>query len=242
MHSLLSMSFSKVTFRIRSCILPGTIVTLTASGLVLMPTVGGGAENVSPEKQKESDWVDARWSQTDLGNFHSSVVALPGGAVGKGLSIRVGGKGEAAVAYETGSASLRAGWKDGFLTFNGSRYGLMHAPKPAGKIQLSLPDKAWGKASVRWRGLHVHGPRVVLDYQVSNTRVKESPWYIEGDDVGAFVRTLELGPSRQPLMLTLVQGEGREFNLKSIEDVNIASLSRGDEAIALATTGDMAAD
>src|SRR5204862_8345190 len=63
-----------------------------------------------PEKQKESDWVDARWNQTELGNFHSSLVPLPNGIVAKGLSVRVGERGEAAVVYDTASAKWRADW------------------------------------------------------------------------------------------------------------------------------------
>src|SRR5688572_24665226 len=147
-----------------------------------------GAQGSDPEKQKESDWVDARWNQTDLGNFHASVLPLPGGAVAKGLSIRVGANREATVAYDTGSASFRAGWTNGFLSFSGTRYGLMHAPKPAGDIRLIFPDKAWGAASVKWRGLHVNGARVVLDYTVGYTRVKELPGYHAVDGLAVFTR------------------------------------------------------
>src|SRR6266540_2366637 len=92
---------------------------LCLGGLAVCPLLAAssGSEGSAPENQKESDWVDARWSQTDLGNFHASVLALPGGPIAKGLSIRVGEHGEAAVAYDTGSASLRAGWTNGFLIF-----------------------------------------------------------------------------------------------------------------------------
>lgn len=195
-----------------------------------------------PEKQIESDWVDARWNQTDLGNFHSSVLPLPGGSVAKGLSIRVGAKGEAAIGYDLNAASARAGWTNGFLTFSGTRYGLMHAPKPSTPVSLRLPDKAWGKATVKWRGLHVQGPRVVLEYQVAGVRVKETPWFQSADGVSAFTRTIEFGPSKQAVTLTLLNGEGRDFNLRTVDDVNIASLTSGSEAVVLAASGDMTAD
>src|SRR6187397_2323151 len=131
-NSALLVAFSAVS-RVWLC----SLVVLSSFAAESGPT---GSD---PEKQKESDWVDARWSQTDLGNFHASVLSLPGGAVAKGLSIRVGANREATVAYDTGSASFRAGWTNGFLTFSGTRYGLMHAPKPAGDIRLVLSDKAW---------------------------------------------------------------------------------------------------
>jgi hypothetical protein len=230
-NSALLVAFSAVS-RVWLC----SLVVLSSFAAESGPT---GSD---PEKQKESDWVDARWSQTDLGNFHASVLSLPGGAVAKGLSIRVGANREATVAYDTGSASFRAGWTNGFLTFSGTRYGLMHAPKPAGDIRLVLSDKAWGVASVKWRGLHVHGPHVVLDYTVGYTRVKELPGYHAVDGLAVFTRTLEFGPSKQSTLLTLIRGEGREFNLKSVDDVNLASLTADDQSVVLATTGDMGAD
>jgi len=50
------------------------------------------APDDQPELQREPEWVDARWNQTDLGNFHAGVLPLPGGRVAKGLAIRVGTK------------------------------------------------------------------------------------------------------------------------------------------------------
>jgi hypothetical protein len=227
--------------------LVATLATIGCVGWCLvapLPVHGAspGDEANAPEKQKESDWVDARWSQTDLGNFHASVLGLPGGAIAKGLSIRVGARGEATLAYDTDSASARAGWTNGFLTFDGSRYGLIQAPKPAGEIRLLLPAKAWGTQTVKWRGFHVQGPRVVLDYVVNNTRVKELPGFHQADGFAVFTRTLEFGPSRQALTLKLANGDGRDFTLKTVDGVNVASLADGDEAFMLASTGDMGAD
>src|SRR6058998_897362 len=84
----------------------------------------------APENQKESDWIDARWSRTAFGNFQASLLALPEGTIAKGLSVRVGERGEAALAYDTASLALRAGWTDGFLEFSSDRYGLIRAPRP----------------------------------------------------------------------------------------------------------------
>src|SRR6185369_10795599 len=129
-------------------------------------------------EQKEADWIDARWNYTELGNFHSSLLQFPNGTVAKGLSIRVGDKGEAAVAYDTATTTLRAGWAGGFLTFDGKRYGLLNPPQPAGDLRFVSPAvPAWAGSPVKWNGLHVHGPRVVLDYNVGDVRVLESPGY-----------------------------------------------------------------
>ena len=198
-------------------------------------------EDDLPENQKESDWVDARWGQTDLGNFHASVVALPKSSVAKGLSVRLGDKGEAAVAYDTSSASLRAGWTGGFLKFSGARYGLMHAPQPAGAIRFLAPaSPAWGSADVKWRGLRVHGPRVVLDYDVAGINVKESPWYETGQGVSAFTRVLEVGGRSQPLNVSLLDGKGREVAIRQVDGITMATLTGPDGLLVVAAKGDAA--
>src|ERR1043166_1285822 len=76
-----------------------------------------------PSRQSERDWVDSRWSKTDVGPFLASTLDLPGGRIAKGLSIKVGEHDEGTVAFDTGACTLRAGWIGGFLQFNGARFG-----------------------------------------------------------------------------------------------------------------------
>ena len=171
--------------------------------LTLSPPVRAqGASEPDPTLQKEGDWVDDRWSKTDLGWFHSAVLALPGGPVARGLALRVGENGDAAVAYDLTTATLRASWAGGFLKFNPGRYGLMAAPKPAGELSLTTrPAPSWLGATVRWRGWHVHGHRVVLDYEVNGARVLESPWLIETNGLRFLVRQFEVSSNAQELRL-----------------------------------------
>ena len=82
------------------------------------------AAGKEPATQAEKDWVDSRWQQMDVGSFLSSSLNTPVGWVAKGLSIRVGEKGEASVCYDTGSPSMRAAWTGGFLKFSAGRFGL----------------------------------------------------------------------------------------------------------------------
>src|SRR5262249_505884 len=98
---------------------PGHLLSLLPCCLTMALASTDSVPGEEPENQQESDWVDARWNQTELGNFHASIVPLPNGAVAKGLSVRVGEHGEAAVVYDTASLILRAGWTGGFLKFNG---------------------------------------------------------------------------------------------------------------------------
>src|SRR6185503_7947486 len=84
------------------------LLTIAGALLLLAPALVPGV--IDPEKQSEKDWVDGRWSQTDVGPFLASTIQLPNGAIAKGLSIRVGDPPQASVCYDTGAGLLRAGW------------------------------------------------------------------------------------------------------------------------------------
>ena len=213
--------------------------------LISHPTGAAAAESTTADlvikQQTEADWGDPRWSQTDLGNFHASIVALPNSSIAKGLSVRLGEKGEAAVVYDTASLTLHAGWTGGFLKFNGARYGLIQAPQPDGELRfVASPSPAWGMNEVKWRGLHVQGPRVVLDYEVGGVGVKESPWHEAAAGVAAFTRVLEVGGRSQALTLSLLDGKGHDFATRQIDGVTVATRAAPNGLIAVATQGDTA--
>ena len=89
--------------------------------------------------QEESDWVDNRWSRSDVGQFLASNLAVPGGRVMKALSIKVGDNDEGAVCFDTGQCALRAGWLGGFLKLDPARFGLINSPKISGEAMFSAP-------------------------------------------------------------------------------------------------------
>src|SRR5262245_23499001 len=60
-----------------------------------------------PGVQEEKDWVDNRWSRSDVGQFLASNLQVPGGRVLKALSIKVGDHDEGAVCFDTGNCALR---------------------------------------------------------------------------------------------------------------------------------------
>src|SRR5260221_14288936 len=75
-------------------------LVLPALGLSLNGAMGQAATLYSepdPSKQNERDWVDNRWSKTDVGPFLASNLELPGGRIAKGLTIKVGEHDEGAV-------------------------------------------------------------------------------------------------------------------------------------------------
>ncbi|MFO0872033.1 MAG: LamG-like jellyroll fold domain-containing protein, partial [Pirellulales bacterium] len=124
----------------------------------------------------EEDWVDRRWQQAEVGDWLGAIVALPQGPYRKALNIRVGDQRSATVLFDTQYLALRAAWS-GFLEFNPTRFGIIAPPKPAGDVWFTMPEGAgWQAERLQFRGHHVHGSRVVLDYRVDDVEVLESPW------------------------------------------------------------------
>jgi hypothetical protein len=174
---------------------------------ILPPNPGlDGGEGGHWGKQSEPDWRDNRWQQMDSGPFLASCLATPNGMVLKGLSIRVGEKGDGAVCYDTGSATLRAGWTGGFLKFDPARYGLIVHPKIGAEVQFVSPKgPGWGDgAKIEYRGFHLNGKRVVLEYFVNGVRILDSPWAIEQDGQTIFTREFEIAPAQRELRLDVV--------------------------------------
>jgi len=156
-----------------------------------------------PGSQAEKDWVDNRWQETEIGPFLASSLKLPSGPpIAKGLSLQVGSKALAAVAYDMGSASFRAAWTGKFLKFDPTRFGLIGMPRPASDPWLLMPAApAWGGARVQVEGWRVHGPRTVIEYRVDEMAVKEMPW-ADATPAGVVVmRDFVLGPRQRPLSL-----------------------------------------
>ena len=131
------------------------------------------AKKANPGRPEDSD---GRWNETDLGRFLASVITLPDGPVHKGLSIRVGEEGEAAVCYDTEHLKLRAAWAGGFLKFDAARFGIIFNPAIDGELLFSVPEgPGWQADDLHYIGMYVHGDRVVFRYLVDGIDVLESP-------------------------------------------------------------------
>lgn len=177
---------------------------LAAGQLLAQPAGQPPASGRDPGTQAEKDWVDNRWSRTDVGPFLASNLDTPGARIAKGLSIKVGENAEASVAYDTASCAWRAGWTGGFLKFDAGRFGLIGAPKIDGTVALAGgKDAGWIGTSNHHSGLHLSGKRVVLEYTIDGTRVLESPWFEGADGAQVFTRSFEIAPSEKNLTLAL---------------------------------------
>ena len=167
--------------------------------LALAPILTAAPKDIP--KQKESDWVDARYAKVKFGPFVSGHIATPKGSTHKGIAIRVGDKGEGTMVFDTDLCTWRAGWTGGFIKTDPARYGLIRALNPDGKIEFanapamgvadakgSFVDSRNPKngplseGSARYKGLFVHGQRVVVRYDVNDLQIYDSPWLAENAD------------------------------------------------------------
>src|SRR5262245_8607775 len=160
-----------------------------------------------PAAQIERDWVDNRWSRTEIGQFLASSLEVFGVRIAKGLSIKVGDNADGTVCYDTRDCTFRAAWLGGFLQLDPARFGLIRSPRIAGDITLDPPSgTSWQSTSNRYIGLHVHGTRVVLEYSIDDVRVLDSPWLVSRDNLKFFSRSLELAPCKREMKLALAAG------------------------------------
>jgi|GEM_PF-110905 len=215
-----------------------------AAGGKPKPPAHWGKEQIGFD-QWEGDWVDNRWKESQIGRWLSSVVGgLPGGAGRKMTSIRVGDQQQATVCFDAENAQVRAIWTGGFLKFNPARFGIIGAPVPDGGFMFqSIEHVGWSsrnreisdgsgvgpkdgslttsatKASIRYRGLHTHGERVVLSYEVDGVAVRESPWCEQVGDRLVVTRTIEVEPSASDLQLLL------HHKVANLEMANVAPIS-----------------
>ena len=119
-------------------------------------------------REKETDWVDARFRESDTGPFLTTSILVPdidaprvpfidrltpiddrSAAPGddrviKALAIRLEGSNgapKAAVLFDKQTMTLRCGWTGGFLDHSSLRFGLLESPKIGGElIFASVPD------------------------------------------------------------------------------------------------------
>jgi glucose/arabinose dehydrogenase len=159
--------------------------------------------------------------------------------VTKGIAIRVGKGGDAAVLFDTDTMRFAAGWTGGFVDI--SKTHLVQAKGSAcasiaGDIQWQTRDgpgwadergsfedprkNSWGgplpREWARYGGMYVNGDRVTLSYTVGKTEVLESPWAVEAEGHVVFVRTIR------------VRAAGRELKLLACEGTNAAVIGGPD--------------
>ncbi len=186
--------------------------------------------------QKESDWVDARYAKVKFGPFVSGHIATPKGGTHKGIAIRVGEKGQGTMVFDTDLCTWRAGWTGGFLKTDPSRYGLIRALKPDGKMVFTNPPTpgvadAKGtfadprklkhgplpRTHARYKGLYVNENRIVVRYDLGKTEIYDSPWMNKGrDGTDRFNRTVIIKQEGENWKVYQMQNASAKIDLKTM--------------------------
>ncbi len=165
----------------------------------------------------------------EYGPFLTAAITLPGKeVVPKGIVVRTG---SGAVCFDTDLLRLAGGWTGGGLdlrgpVFDGNRnVDEKTRPAPAGLLRFRAKGPGWARDGdlkdprpepcgplprewAKWRGLYVHGDRVVLSYTVGPCPVLEMPGLDEREGGWAFGRVFRIGPSKEPLTLVVCDSAG----------------------------------
>jgi hypothetical protein len=196
------------------------------------PTIGwemdyGPFLSGSLDRDKAVSEKNSKESQEQLG------AANRNGLAAKAINVRLG-RGKAGVAFDTDLLRYAAGWTGGFLDLSKTHLTSLKgstALTPRGAVRFSTqPTPGWSldgrwtdprpapfgplpKQVGRYRGLYVHGDRVVLAYTVGECEVLESPAFAAAPGAGAdrfcFTRSFRLSPTRQTLTMLVCRDDPR---------------------------------
>jgi hypothetical protein len=152
----------------------------------------------------------------------------------KGVAVKLWGDDNEAIIFDTDTLRYSAGWTGDYVGLYGVVFDGKHwaYPKTNGPISFSNGvGPGWGKPGGtgdaafvdprfrgndkkpygplprqwgHWKGLYLHGNKVILSYTVGGTKILELP-NLEKGKVAAFARSLNISPSKQALILQVAK-------------------------------------
>ena len=224
--------------------------------VVAQPVSGTGPAD-DPTRQTDADWVDDRWSKTEIGQFLHATIDTPRRKTPKAIAIKVGPNNEATVCFDTDLLRYSAGWTGGFLQLHAQRYGLIAAPSPAGKIQFSTePGPGWAKDDsftdpraqklgplprtwAKYKGVYRSANRVVLAYTVGRSSVLDSPWFVKAGNLEIFTRTLDVEGLDEKLLNIVDVPGAAGASITTINDLQVAKLATAEGLWAVGVKGNL---
>ena len=144
----------------------------------------------------------------------------------KGLAIKVGDKGEAAVCYDLDLCRMTGAWTGKFTTpmnlmsrgeypvatgdvafTNGETPGFTSGNATAWKDPRAEPFGPLPAGQARFKGFHACGESTVIVWDFAGTEILEKPAYLGSPGLDRFVRTFSVGPSTSPILVPLCRTE-----------------------------------
>lgn len=185
------------------------------------------------EKAQEKTWVDGRFRDMNTGPAQNATFQYPSWTgqeyVHKGMALRLGDKGEAAVIFDRAQLRYACGWTGGYLQHSNVRFGLLNTPKPAGTIAfVNSPVPGWANFTGQFspvpprttalptdwgcfNGLHLRGNQPLLEYHIAGVRVLDAPWFKHYDSVPVFTRKVECTGKSKGMRMLMAEVAGTQF-------------------------------
>jgi hypothetical protein len=173
------------------------------------------------EFESDEHWVDGRWQETDKGPFLTHTTQIPGYEVGvKTAVVFLGDDRQAAVLFDLERCAPTAGLTAARLETDPARFGLLRKPVLRGDMQFHFPPaKAWrhrlggdgvggaplDRGELRYRGLHLHGQRVLFTFDVLGGTMLDTSWIESHERVTAITRSIEIDGVQGRTALTLAE-------------------------------------
>lgn len=157
----------------------------------------------------------------------------------KGLAIKVGPNGEAAVAYDLDLCRMAGAWTGGKFTTPMNLMSRGDYPTALGDVAFTTGEVAGfqvGDAKEQWkdprsepfgplpnvkfRGMYVNGDKTVLKWDVAGTEVLETPEYREEEGIRWFVRNFEVAPHAKEVRLMTAPADGEGLLIRPIGSID----------------------
>ncbi len=146
-------------------------------------------------------------------------------------------KRESGVIFDTELLRMSAGWMNSPLVLTGTVYDWKHGPHPhlsTAPTFETQPGPGWARDDsfvdpraagfgplpadwAKYRGLYMHGDKVILSYTVGKANVLEMPGVSRDWGLDLLSRTIEIGPTREPLLLAVTGTKNASVVQLSIE-------------------------
>ena len=177
-------------------------------------------------------WAESKWEKADYGPCLSFAMDVSEGKlkdtirfadtrnyVFRARVISLDAARQLNIAYDTELMRVAGAWSGGFLAYGGATKSM--GPTPAGKMQFTTGrrpgwsiDGSWDdprdpregplpREIAKYRGVYLHGRRVIVSYTVGDCEVLEMPDATLFDGTAFFTRNFTLGPSKHNLSVLL---------------------------------------
>ena len=216
----------------------GCLASVRGVGILLALTTGAVLDRPVTAAQTGNPWQDM-----DYGPFLTASIAAPqpaGNLAYKGIAIQLGRAGDrpakGAMLFDTDLLRYAAGWTGGYVALRGVVFDGEHwaHPQIEGEQAFGNPNlPGWARGGAfedprehpygpiprdwaHWKGLTLHGQRVILNYTVGDMSVNEMPGLESSGGIAPFVRTFNVGPSTTDQRLQVAFEAGRRAEVRHL--------------------------